>query len=199
MDLRILYLTLSTLQVIHAYCSVSEVQCTYILNCVDQVDVSIYEFQNPPNGQYRDVECQPAVTYNGHHYYNVEFVFEQSDVSLEPSLSIINVSSNKLKTLPLGLFKNNILNYIFTENNLEGSLVKGMLEHVDAEKLDFSYERLTEIQNYAFYNLTKLKVLLLNSNRIKTVCNNSFETLINLVVLNLSDNQISNLNFNKKD
>ncbi|CAB3257887.1 unnamed protein product [Arctia plantaginis] len=102
MDLRILYLTLSTLQVIHAYCSVSEVQCTYILNCVDQVDVSIYEFQNPPNGQYRDVECQPAVTYNGHHYYNVEFVFEQSDVSLEPKwVSEWNGYDLKLQALVL--------------------------------------------------------------------------------------------------
>ncbi|XP_072942308.1 uncharacterized protein [Epargyreus clarus] len=116
------------------------------------------------------------------------------------NLKDVDFSNNSLKYLPADLFQNKSINsFSVTKNNLEGAITRGTFEGIHETELDISFQRITAIEDFAFFGLDQLTLLLLNSNKIRTISKNAFNTLKSLKQLDLSNNFITNLGFDTTD
>ncbi|KAJ8893221.1 hypothetical protein PR048_005807 [Dryococelus australis] len=137
------------------------------------------------------------------------------------SLRILNLSSNRLETLPEGLFSSSKeLREIYLQNNSLYELARGLFRrleqllvldlsdnqlsssHVDEGTfvglirlivLNLSHNALTRIDSRTFKDLFFLQILDLRNNSIGYIEDNTFLALYNLHTLNLADNRLHHI------
>ena len=106
------------------------------------------------------------------------------------------MSTNKIENLPEAIFDNNrnLKTIDLDSNQISSSLTNGhFVGPRDVEKIDLSFNNLTDIHPSTFHNLRMLKALFLDNNRLTTVGSSAFEGLERMERLHLQGNEIENL------
>lgn len=104
------------------------------------------------------------------------------------SIEELDLSSNKISALPENIFTNTSLAIL----NLKYNQIESKLDFATSEiqKLDLSYNNISNIGNMMFNKLTGLTTLLLKGNGIKRIHQTSFFSLKNLRQIDLSYNDL---------
>lgn len=99
---------------------------------------------------------------------------------LLPALEVINLSHNRLQTLPLNLFGNQVgvacvprLKELYCNHNqitqLPKGLFKGLENNAVLEIIDFSHNRLQEVDHMPLFGAIKVTTLMLNNNQLQAL------------------------------
>lgn len=118
-----------------------------------------------------------------------------SDLKKLPLLKNLDLSFNKITSIPSGIFTNRSkLQHLSLSSNKISSIEKGALDNLTSlETLLLNRNRLTTIPKNLFLNLNNLKHLELDKNRIRAIEGLSFKGLEALESLSLRKNLISHL------
>ncbi|KAL1416137.1 hypothetical protein MTO96_006406 [Rhipicephalus appendiculatus] len=118
-----------------------------------------------------------------------------SDLKKLPQLRILDLSFNKITSIPAGVFTNSSnLENLFLSSNKISSIKNGSLENLTSlQTLQLNRNRLSTIPKNLFLNLKSLKQLELDKNRIRSIEGLSFKGLEALESLSLRKNLISHL------
>lgn len=118
-----------------------------------------------------------------------------SDLKKLPQLRNLDLSFNKITSIPAGVFTNSSnLQRLFLSSNKISSIKNGSLENLTSlQTLQLNRNRLSTIPKNLFLNLKSLKQLELEKNRIRSIEGLSFKGLEALESLSLRKNLISHL------
>ena len=124
---------------------------------------------NPPSLQVMPITLNPNIRslilkYN-------QFKTVDASISFYPSLVTLDISSNRLETLPDKVFIN---------------------QHM-LDDLNLSDNNINEVKDEVFTGLTRLTKLKMSKNKVNLLQNRSFQSLQNLEFLDLSENKITSI------
>lgn len=111
-------------------------------------------------------------------------------------LNVLNLSSINLLLLEKKNLKNvpaNLSDAVFSHNNLTKIPSNVFVHNENLRSVDFSFNRISEIEAFAFADATKLEIIDISHNLLKTITKDMFRGNENLRIVNISFNQITKI------
>lgn len=140
------------------------------------------------NSRITEISFNCSMPYLGAYLSTILKDFSEVKMLNLSNVNLLTLEKENLKKLPATLS-----NAVFSHNKLINIPSNLFIYNENIRSVDFSFNRISEIETSAFANATMLETIDISSNLLKNITRNMFSHNENLRVLNISLNRISEI------